>query len=74
VNDYISGGLARERQADYLRQVERDELAALVHRARADRAAAIAAPASTRVVARRHHRWRDLLGHLHLPGPHAQHS
>ena len=33
MNDYVAGLLARERQADYMREIAHDELAALVHRA-----------------------------------------
>lgn len=62
MNDYFAGSLARERQADYLREVERDELAAQVHRAQLDGDAP--APPPARVAYRRQRRIWSLLERL----------
>lgn len=70
MNDYAIGRLARERQADYMREVERDELVAQLHRAEAAAAAGMpvaggplvaGGPPVTRPV---HHLWRRVLAHL----------
>jgi len=61
MNDYFAGNLARERQAEYLREVAHDELVAQVHRAtEAD------APAADRASTARaaQLRVRALLDHL----------
>jgi hypothetical protein len=61
MNDYFAGNLARERQADYLREIAHDELVAQVHRA-----AEAVAPATDRdsVAHPAHLRLRALLGRL----------
>lgn len=68
MNDYFAGKLAGERQADYLREVEHDELVAQLHRAEAEADAEADAPVGDRsaVAPPVHHRWRNLLAHLAL--------
>lgn len=76
MNEYFIHRLARERQVEYLRQVEHDELVMLAHLATRDRALRAPTPERapiTREAVRAHHLWRDMIGHLahprmHLPG------
>lgn len=62
MNDYFAGGLARERQADYMREVEHDELVAQVHRGEPE--AHVPKADRSRVTPQAHRRWRDLIEHL----------
>jgi hypothetical protein len=58
-NDYVAGALMRERQADYQREIEHDELVAEAHRSDADRdpgADADGAPVAPHPVGRGHER------------------
>jgi hypothetical protein len=64
MNDYFAGKLAGERQADYMREVEHDELVAQLHRAEAEADAPVGDRSAVSPPV--HHRWRDLLGHLAL--------
>jgi len=45
MNDYFVGSLARERQADFMREIAHDELAAQTHGARSDGQAPAVSPA-----------------------------
>ncbi len=58
MNDYVAGNLARERQADYLREVAHDDLVA-----QARRRAEVAAPGRDRHSGLHpaHRRWRALI-------------
>ena len=62
MNDYFAGHLARERQADRLREIEHDELVARAHRAHLDGEAP--APPRAQAVSRTRRRPWDLLGRL----------
>lgn len=66
-NDYIAGRLMRERQADYLREVQRDELAAQLHAAEAEKAQVTTMAEPSPVQPSIRHRWRAALVHL-VPG------
>ncbi len=69
MNDYFAGELGRGRQADYMRQVENDELVAEFRRGEAAKAAA-----EPRTGHHLGERWRAMLGHLvgtrHAPRRH----
>lgn len=69
MNDYFAGWLASERQSDYLREVAKDEQAALLapaqdaDRARRGSARAAAALIMRRLLARRPHHGSAVQGH-----------
>ncbi|MFI5254484.1 MAG: hypothetical protein ACHQ15_03410 [Candidatus Limnocylindrales bacterium] len=67
MNDFVAGVLARERQADYMREVEGDELAALAHRAPEGGPAPTGTSRAS--AAAHHHRWHDLLDLHFRPRP-----
>jgi hypothetical protein len=62
MNDFFAGRLAHERQADYFREVQHDELVAQVHGAASEGSAPTSAQAHLAHPAR--HRLRSLLDRL----------
>jgi hypothetical protein len=62
MNDFVAGRLAHERQADYLREVAHDELAAACHRV--DGAADVPPDKGDIVEQPTRRRWRVTLGRL----------
>ena len=73
MNEYFIHRLARERQAEYLRESAHDELVVLAHLATGDRALTTPTPERAPIALQAHHLWRGLLGHLvhprmHTPG------
>jgi hypothetical protein len=69
MNDYFAGGLARERQADYMREVERDALAARLHRAVAETDTDRSIADRPRILSPLRHGWRRFVARLASPPP-----
>ncbi len=76
MNDYFAGALARERQADYQREVDKDHLAALAHATAKEQEADPTIDHRPDVPAPARHRWwrafqrrarSGLIPHAHRP-------
>ena len=71
MNDFFLGALARERQGDYMREVEHDELAARLHQTQEPPEVSASARARLPIPASHHwnpfvHRPRPVHLHVHL--------
>lgn len=63
-NDYTAGWMAHQRHDDYLREVERDELAAAYHAAQAE---AVPGPTIAETSPPVRHWWGRVFSHIHAP-------